>query len=337
MAHRNTAHNAKGGKERAKRLTKEQRSNIARQGAMMRWAAEGKAQPMIAKYGTPDRPLTIGHIQIPCYVLADGTRVLAQTGLLSGIGMSTGGGKGGERKIVQIMERLAEAGVDTKGIIARANSPIRFIPPHGGNPAEGYEATILPDVCAVFIDAGRAGVLGKRLEHLAERAAFLQHGFATIGIISLVDEATGYQDYRARDALAVILEKFVAKDVQPYLKTFPPQYYQEIFRLNGWEYSEGCGRPGIVGHWTNNIVYKRLAPGVWEELKRLTPRTSKGQLKHKLFQRLTDEVGHPQLLKHLEGVLMLMKYAPTWEVFIQRLDKEYPQWGETMPLPFLEE
>jgi hypothetical protein len=34
-----------------------------------------------------------------------------------------------------------------------------------------------------------------------------------------------------------------------------------------------AGRPGVIGHWTNNIVYKRLAPGVWEELKRLTPRT----------------------------------------------------------------
>lgn len=48
------------------------------------------------------------------------------------------GGKGGERKIVQIMERLAGSGIDTRGIIARANSPIRFIPPHSGIPAEGY-------------------------------------------------------------------------------------------------------------------------------------------------------------------------------------------------------
>lgn len=337
MTANNTEHNAKGGQERAKRLTKEQRSAIARQGAMTRWAAEGKIQPMVAKYGAPDRPLKIGHIEIPCYVLADGTRVLAQTGLLGGIGMSTGGGKGGERKIVQIMQRLAENGIDTKGIIVRANSPIRFIPPHGGNPAEGYEASILPDVCAVFIDAGRAGVLGKRLEHLAERAAFLQHGFATVGIIGLVDEATGYQEYRARDALAVILEKFVAKDVRPYLKTFPPNYYQEIFRLNGWEYSEGCGRPGIVGHWTTNIVYKRLAPGIWEELKRITPRNEGGNLKHKLFQRLTDDIGHPQLIKHLEGVVMLMKYSPDWKTFMQRLDKEYPQWGQTLMLPFPED
>jgi hypothetical protein len=74
-----------------------------------------------------------------------------------------------------LMAQLAEKGIDIKDLIARANSPIRFIPTHGGNPADGYEATILPDICAVIIDAGRQGKLGKRLDHLAERCAILQH------------------------------------------------------------------------------------------------------------------------------------------------------------------
>lgn len=95
----------------------------------------GKPLPIPASYGAADRPLVIGEVQIPCYVLADGTRVLAQNGLLSGIGMSQGGGKGGERKIVELMLRLAGKGIDVRGLVARANSPIRFIPPHGGNPA----------------------------------------------------------------------------------------------------------------------------------------------------------------------------------------------------------
>src|SRR5262245_54338940 len=82
---------------------------------------------------------------IPCYVLADGTRVLAQRGLQSGIGLSEGGIGGGARKIAVLMARLAERGIETRDLAARANSPIWFIPPHGGNPASGYEAGILPD------------------------------------------------------------------------------------------------------------------------------------------------------------------------------------------------
>lgn len=322
------------GKARARSLTPNQRSEISRIAAMSRWAEEGKPQPILAKYGAADRPLKIGAVEIPCYVLADGTRVLAQRGLQGGIGLSLGGGKSGARKIAELMEGLSEKGIDVRGLVARANSPIRFIPPHGGNPADGYEATILPDICAVLIDAHQQGRLGKHREHLAKRAAQLQHGFATVGIIALVDEATGYQDYRQRDALARILEKFVAKELRPWVKTFPAEFYKQIFRLNGWQYEENCGRPGVIGHWTNNIVYRRLAPGVLEELKRLTPRTPSGDFRHKLFQRLTDDFGHPKLREHLTGVIMLMKYSPDWWVFMERLDREYPQWGKTLLLPF---
>jgi hypothetical protein len=157
-----------------------------------------------------------------------------------------------------------------------------------------------------------------------------------VGIDALVDEATGYQDFRPRDALAKILEKFVAKELRPWIRTFEPAFYREIFRLNGWEYSENGGSPGVVGHWTNNIVYKRLAPGVLDELKRLTPRLPSGRLKHRLFQRLTDDIGHPKLKQHLEGVTMLMKYSPDWQTFMHRLDREYPQYGSTPMLPYPE-
>ena len=71
------------------------------------------------------------------------------------------------------MASLAEKGIEVRGLVARANSPIRFIPPHGGKPADGYDATILPDICAVLIDAHQQGKLGKPREHLAIRAAQL--------------------------------------------------------------------------------------------------------------------------------------------------------------------
>jgi hypothetical protein len=322
-----------GGKKRAANLTPERRTEIAQHAALTRHVANGSVA--LAKYGAPDRPLRIGSVEIPAYVLADGRRVLAQRGLQRGIGLSEGGGKGGARRIVALMTSLAEKGIDVNGLSVRADSPIRFILPHGGKPAEGYEATILPDICAVLIEAGRQGKLQPQQAHLAEQCAVLQHGFAIVGIIALVDEATGYQDYRARDALAKIIEKFVAKELRPWVPTFPPEFYKQIYRLNGWDYRDGSSaRPGVIGHWTTNIVYKRLAPGVWQELNARTPRYDNGRLKHKLFQLLTDDWGDPRLREHFTGVVMLMKYAPDWRAFIDRLDKEYPQWGSTLMLPF---
>lgn len=326
---------SKGGKARAEALTADQRREQARKAATARWGTSGAIGPVQAEFGTPERPLRIGPIEIPCYVLADGRRVLAQRGLQTGVGLSRSGGKAGARRLSQFLASLETKNIDTKGLIARVNEPIRFIPPHGGNPADGYEATILPDLCAVVIEADQQGKLLKQQRHIAEQCRILLHGFAGVGIVALVDEATGFQDYRTKDALAEILEKFVAKELRPWLKTFPPEFYKAMYTLKGWHYADDSqARPGIVGHYTNDIIYERLAPGVLEELRKHIPRDSKGRLVHRLHQRLTEDIGHPKLRERLAAVTMLMKYSAGWDEFMYRLDVEFPRWGKTMALRF---
>lgn len=329
---------SKGGKARAAKLSSEERSASARKAVMTRWIREGKTTTIgRAVYGAPDKPVRIGGVELPCYVLADGRRVFSQRGLQAALGLSQSGGKGGARRIVSLMESLTRKGIDDKGLAVRADSPIRFILPKGGT-SDGYEATILPDICAVIIDANQRGHLDARLTHIAERCAVLQHGFATVGIIALVDEATGYQEYRARDALAVVLERFIAKELRAWVRTFPPDFYQQIFRLRDWgTYTDGKGTPRVVAYWTNDIVYRRIAPKVLEELQARTPRTDTGRLKNRLFQWLTDDHGHPRLREHLAGVVMLMKYSPNWNEFMNRLDREYPRFDDTLMLPFPED
>lgn len=319
-------HASEGGKARANALTREQRQEIARTAAIARWEKLGKTPLPRATHGSPDRPLVIGGIALSAYVLEDGTRLLAQRGLQSGLGLSEGGGQGGERKIAALMKRLEAKGIDIRGLVARVNSPIRFIPPHGGNPADGYDALVLPDICRVLIDAGQQGKLDKRLERLAERAAILQHGFAGVGITALVDEATGYQDERARNALAKILEAFIAKELRPWIETFPAEFYKELFRLRRIPYTGNVKRPQYIGHLTNDLVYARLAPGILVELRRVTPRDDKGRLKTHLHRRLSEQVGHPKLLQHLSAVTALMKACDKWEQLKPMVDRALPRY-----------
>jgi hypothetical protein len=325
---------AKGGNARASALTREQRSEIARTAAAARWAKEGHSMPVQATYGAPDRPLRIGLIEIPCYVLADGRRVLAQRGLQTGIGMSRSGGKAGARRLAMFLASFGSKGLQVNDLIARINSPIRFIPPHGGNIADGFEATILPEICDVILEARKQGMLLGQQEHIAKTCEILVRAFAKVGIIALVDEATGFQDVRTRDALARILEAFIAKDLRKWVKTFPAEFYKEMFRLKGWTFSDvSAARPQVVGHLTNNLIYQRLAPGVLQELRRITPRDDKGRLKHQLHRRLSEDIGHPRLREHLSAVVALEKAATSWDRFMRSIDRALPIYGKTMVLP----
>ena len=323
---------SKGGIARAATLSKEEKVEIAKAGAAARWSPEVKK----ATHGSSDHPLRIGDIEIPCYVLSDGTRVLSQRGLQAGIGMSHGGAKTiGEQRIALFLESLATKGVAVNDLTARARAPIRFIPPTGGRSVYGYEATILADICDAVLSARKIpGALQPQQQHIADQCEILLRGFARVGIIALVDEATGYQRERAKDALARILEAFIEKELQAWVQTFPSDFYQEMFRLRGLEYpSDTVKRPQYFGVLTNDIVYKRLAPGVLAELKRITPKNASGHRKHRFFQRLTQNLGYPKLREHLGSVIAFMQMSSDWHDFMNKLNRYRPKYGETFDLP----
>ena len=75
---------------------------------------------------------------------------------------------------------------------------------------------------------------------------------------------------------------------------------------------------------TANIVYKRLHPGLLKQLQERSPLTAKGNRSTKLFQWLSDDVGHPKLLQHLGAVVGLMKISPDYETFKKHLDVVAP-------------
>ena len=253
--------------------------------------------------GAPDRPLKIGEVEIPCYVLEDETRVLSHRGLVSALGINRRNIihlEGGTQLPSFAASKSLEPHITGETRVALTN-PISFS--YEGTVANGYPATVLVDMCKSVLEARRANALRPQQYAMADRCERLLLGFARVGIIALVDEATGYQQIRARQALAEIIDRYIGEDYRQWTKTFPDEYYEQIYRLNGWgEFGLASNYPSIVGHYTNEIVYKRLAPGVLDELRKKNPIIPEGYRKHRHHQFLTPEHGHPKLREHLLGV-----------------------------------
>lgn len=317
---------AVGGKARAASLTPERRKDIAKAAAAAR--QELNSLP-VATHGSADHPLRIGDVEIPCYVLENGDRVLSQRGVLEGLSMGRGSGSGSGDRLVSFAAGKGISPFINKDLMAVINNPVKFVTKgKGGSVAFGYPATMLADICDAILEARKSGALQKQQEHIAHQAEILVRGFARVGIIALVDEATGYQRDRERDALAKILEAFVAKELQPYVKTFPPEYYEQMFRLRGLQYPPANAkyRPQYFGVLTNDIVYERLAPGLLKELK---AQAAKDEKKAKLHQRLTSEIGHPKLREHLASVTTIMKLSSDYADFQTKLNGIHPKLGDT--------
>jgi hypothetical protein len=322
---------AKGGVARMEGTTSKERKALAKRAAAARWADVPQAI-----CGSPDRPLRIGESVLQCYVLEDGTRVLSQAEFLEALGRHRKANvrrEGGEEQLPAILQGKAINPFITKEIVEKSR-PIKFRTLSNAL-ASGYRADLLPVVCEVYLKARDAGVLPSNQQHVARQADILMRGLAHVGIIAMVDEATGYQEFRAKDALSRILEAFVAKELQPWVKTFPDEYYAQLFRLRGLDYpNDSVKRPQYFGILTNDIVYKRLAPGVLDELKKVVPRNESGRPKATLSQALTRNIGYPKLREHLGAVVAYMTISKDYRDFITKLDRFRPRFGEQYQLPF---
>lgn len=311
-----------GGKARAAKMTSEELSASAKRAAEARWNNRGAVREVLA--GSPDSPLRIGDAEIECYVLDDDTRVITQASMLRSIGRSARvpGAEGADESLPPILRAKSIRPFIPDDVIEQAQ-PISFRLPNGVR-ANGYRADLLPTICEIYLAARQAKALPPNQRHIAAQAEILVRALAHVGIIALVDEATGYQDVRTKDALARILEAFVSRELQPWVRTFGPNFYQELCRLKGVPYDpQSVKRPQYFGNITNDIVYDRLAPMVKDELKAAQRKAEKSG---KMFQHLTSSTGYPKLREHLGSVVTLMKLSNDWGDFKAKLDRLHPSY-----------
>lgn len=332
-----TDNQSKAGKARLIKMSPEDRRKVASEGAKARWAKADPERKSMAKavYGDDSRPLKIGDIEIPCYVLEDERRVLTTSGMQQAMKMARGGSmiKGMNRfELFATRDRINP--YVSNDLLERIRNPISFITPTGAR-AAGYDAEIMVELCEAVLSARADGALQKQQQTIAQQCEVIMRGLARVGIVALVDEATGFQDFRKRNALAQILEKFIAKELQPWVHTFPDEYYEHLFRLRGLDYQKDTvKRPQYFGHLTNDIIYKRLAPGVREELDKVVPKSASGRRKHHMHRKLTTDTGHPKLREHLASVTTIMKLSGDYNSFKDNLDKIHPRYDDTLLMDF---
>jgi hypothetical protein len=340
-----TSGRTRSGEARMAKLTPTQRKTLARSAAEKRWD--------VIKNNEVYEPEAVGDLPIagqtiPCAVIVvegEVIRLVSERELVKSLG-----GKRGGSHWLRLKEDVSAANLPP--ILSAANlrefineelweglNARYYYRVGSGAIAYGLRGELYPMICDVFLKARDAKKLLPSQDDIATTADILTRGLARTGIIALIDEATGYQTKRAVDSLARILEAFIAKELQPYIRgTFKPEFYEHLFRLRGLDYRRDVvRRPQYFGCLTNDIVYRRLAPGVLAELKKVAIRNDAGRPTHKYFQRLTANVGYMKLVEHLGAVVATMKLSSGYPDFIAKLDRVAPRYGQNWLLPFNED
>jgi len=325
---------AKGGIARAKSLTPEQKTEIAKKGAEAKWDKSIPTVLLGAK-------LALGGVEVDCYVTDDGERLIAGRGMQEVLKLVDEElPKSGQKPGSRLTRLLSNRSI--KPLIYKGKNQGHFDPKkrrYQGRLIAGFNAEMLVDICEGMLEARAQGVLKTaRQSIIAAQCELIMRGLAKIGIVALIDEATGYQNLRPADGLRTYFDQVLRKDLAAWVKKFPDEFYENIYKLKGWEWpGMRKNRFSIVGKYTNDLIYGRIVPGLQNELEKRNPKNHKGRREHKHHQWLNDEAGDKLFSQQMFTILALQraclnKAGNKWNHFMSMMDDILPRKDSTIPL-----
>jgi hypothetical protein len=327
----------RSGKARMDKLSPEQRKQLARDAAMERWR-KARARQVVKDTGNmmpgekqpsdeaiaevlPSVPsdlpiakwpgqLSIG---IPVYVLNDQRRIISRTGATDFLTDKKGGRNLESYLGVQALQKYMPS--DYQGAM------VEFIMPEVVNKTvKGMEAETFVDICQAYVEAWHDNALQSETQiSIAMRSAMFLAACAKVGIIALIDEATGFQFERPLDALQVKLRLFLAEEMRKWEPTFPDQLWEQFGRLTNWK-GGIHQRPKYWGKLVMKLIYEYLDPDVAQWLRENAPRPQKGQNYH---QWLTEQYGLRRLVEHIWKVVGVASTCETMDELQYKMEDLY--------------
>ena len=217
----------KGGIARAKSLTKEERTDIARR----QRRHVGRCQKNEAGYSEARSQgvLPIGDVEIDCYVLKDGRRLIAKRAMARAIGLKS---DGGNAFLKTLSGKTIEKTAIPEDLWAKINKPVVF-KPLAGDPAHGFEAILLIEVCDALIDAKDR--LVRLQKFLARRPKIIIRSAAKIGIIALIDEATGFIEDKRKEEYRELWRGYIRAEIRKWESGVPGHLFtcSTMFMVSG--------------------------------------------------------------------------------------------------------
>jgi hypothetical protein len=254
-----------------------------------------------------------GGIALPCYVLEDGRRVISRNGAT---GLLTDGKGGGNLESYLRVEALKPYMPDDL-----PGQMVEFSLENVVNKtARGIQAETFLEICRAYVTAHAAGALQTdRQINIATKSAMFLAACAKVGLIALIDEATGYQYDRPQDALRFKIKLYLEEEMRKWEKTFPDELWTEFGRLTNWS-GTVHQRPKYWGKLVTELVYEYLDPDVAQWLKEHMPKPRHGQNYH---QWLSSQFGLKRLMEHLWMLVGMARACANMRELREKMAEQY--------------
>lgn len=269
-------------------------------------------------------PLKIGETELSCVVLDDqnNTRLINTNAIFEAFDRP----RKGQNNRLEIDNILIPPFLAAKNLEPFISKDLLIILQQveyidGTKKSKGYDARILPKLCSLYLEARRNNKLTSSQEEIAVKAEILQSALSEIGIVALVDEATGFQHSRQYDALRLLLEQYINDGIQKWLKRFPDDFFIQLDKIYDNPTTTSRTRPQYYGIFINKYVYEPIEKGYLKaklnELNINDDNTRKAR-----FHQWLTEFGVNQLTLQIGRVMAILEISSDLNKFKDNIRRQ---------------
>lgn len=313
----------KGGLARAESLSPQRRSEIAKKASMARWGLpeERGELPEAESQGI----LPIGEVKVDCYVLKDGRRLIHKRAMARALGLKSEGGNA-------LMKTLGGKNLGSKipdQVREKLDKHITF-KPLNGDPAHGFEATVLIDLCDALIDAEPDLLPSQKF--LAKQAEIIIRAAAKVGIVALIDEATGFIADKRREEYRELWQQCIRDEARKWeAREFPDDLFEIFYKTYGLKRlnPDSNQHPRFFSKLIRKYVYEPLLNSNGAILEMLDEKNpvvyANGGRRYKMWQFLNEEIGMPAIRAQIWQFVGIGKGAKTKQQLQSRFYESFPE------------
>ena len=197
-------------------------------------------------------------------------------------------------------------------MLEKIQEPMRFQwSPRGAQPpviVNGFDVTLLIDVCKAVVQAEAAGQLHRQQAEVARQAHIILAASAKAGTKGLVYALAGYD--ATKEEVIAAFKFYVREEARDYEKEFPDQLYEEWYRLYELPKPEK-NKPWKFKHLTLNQVYRPLAKSNGKILELTESQREDSNAHSKRLHQFLSEIGVKALRNQLGQVLGIARISKT--------------------------
>ncbi len=252
--------------------------------------------------------IKLGNLEVDCAVLDTGERVLSTTQVQGVLSASK--------------NRMLDRTIAT---IPNDSGPLTLHPrmykTKAGRTAHGYVAEDIVNL----LRALQRAFLREQLHHkqipMAMAAMACLESLASVGLVAIIDEATGFQSVRPDTALRDAAARAFSDHKQAWERTFDADWDREFCRLYGHTYT---GKPPVfVKQWNHTVYEYALGKTLKTELKAMNPNPKFGD-NHSQYLSTEAKISVSQVIHTVKAIMKTSRHPADFRAKLAAVFSDLP-------------